>query len=146
MSAPAARAGADGGGDHARGNGVFLTGVRLNKSATDIRAGISIDQAIGTVASTGTASAIPTFDTTYTLTATTADAPVVDTAGPVTWQPATTAPSIGDLGPDRATLGGVVVTRGFVDESTMISIVGALVTLAGAAWSVYAKRTKAKAV
>jgi hypothetical protein len=38
--------GADGGGDHARGNGVFLTGVRLKKSATDIRAGISIDQAI----------------------------------------------------------------------------------------------------
>ena len=41
-----ARAGNDGGGDHARGNGVFLTGVRLNKSATDIRAGISIDQTI----------------------------------------------------------------------------------------------------
>lgn len=38
--------GADGGGDHARGNGVFLTGVRLKKSATDLRAGISIDQAI----------------------------------------------------------------------------------------------------
>ena len=38
--------GQDGGGDHARGNGVFLTGVRLKKSATDIRAGISIDQAI----------------------------------------------------------------------------------------------------
>lgn len=38
--------GADGGGDHARGNGVFLTGVRLNKSATDIRAGVSIDQVI----------------------------------------------------------------------------------------------------
>ena len=38
--------GPDGGGDHARGTGVFLTGVRLNKSATDIRAGISIDQAI----------------------------------------------------------------------------------------------------
>lgn len=36
----------DGAGDHARGNSVFLTGVRLNKSATDIRAGISIDQAI----------------------------------------------------------------------------------------------------
>ncbi|HEY1791765.1 MAG TPA: DUF1552 domain-containing protein [Opitutaceae bacterium] len=36
--------GVDGGGDHARGNGVFLTSVRLNKSATDIRAGISIDQ------------------------------------------------------------------------------------------------------
>jgi hypothetical protein len=38
--------GPDGGGDHARGNGVFLTGVRLKKSATDIRAGLSIDQAI----------------------------------------------------------------------------------------------------
>lgn len=41
-----ANSGKDGGGDHARGNGVFLTGVRLNKSATDIRAGISIDQVI----------------------------------------------------------------------------------------------------
>jgi Protein of unknown function (DUF1552) len=41
-----ANPGKDGGGDHARGNGVFLTGVRLNKSATDIRAGISIDQVI----------------------------------------------------------------------------------------------------
>lgn len=38
--------GPDGGGDHARGNGVFLTGVRLKKSATDIHAGISIDQTI----------------------------------------------------------------------------------------------------
>jgi hypothetical protein len=41
-----ARGGADGAGDHARGNGVFLTGVRINKSATDVRAGISIDQVI----------------------------------------------------------------------------------------------------
>ncbi|HUR56991.1 MAG TPA: DUF1552 domain-containing protein [Opitutaceae bacterium] len=39
-----ATGGPDGAGDHARGNGVFLTGVRLNKSATDVRAGISIDQ------------------------------------------------------------------------------------------------------
>src|SRR3954454_21526478 len=38
--------GKDGAGDHARGNGVFLTGVRLKKSATDIRAGVSIDQMI----------------------------------------------------------------------------------------------------
>jgi hypothetical protein len=38
--------GADGGGDHARANGTFLTGVRMKKSATDIHAGISIDQAI----------------------------------------------------------------------------------------------------
>ncbi len=39
-----ATAGTDGGGDHARANGTFLTGVRLKKSATDIHAGISIDQ------------------------------------------------------------------------------------------------------
>lgn len=38
--------GPDGAGDHARGSGVFLTGVRLKKSATDIHAGISIDQAM----------------------------------------------------------------------------------------------------
>jgi hypothetical protein len=39
-----ANGGADGGGDHARANSTFLTGVRLKKSATDIRAGVSIDQ------------------------------------------------------------------------------------------------------
>lgn len=39
-----ANPGEDGGGDHARGNGVYLTGVRINKSATDVRAGVSIDQ------------------------------------------------------------------------------------------------------
>ena len=44
-----ANPGKDGAGDHARGNGVFLTGVRLNKSATDVRAGVSIDQAIANV-------------------------------------------------------------------------------------------------
>ncbi len=38
--------GRDGGGDHARGNGTFLTGVRLKKSASDIQAGVSIDQVI----------------------------------------------------------------------------------------------------
>jgi hypothetical protein len=39
-----AEPGPDGAGDHARGNGTFLTGVRLNKSDTKIRAGVSIDQ------------------------------------------------------------------------------------------------------
>lgn len=39
-----ANPGPDGAGDHARANGTFLTGVRMKKSATDIRAGISIDQ------------------------------------------------------------------------------------------------------
>jgi hypothetical protein len=41
-----AEGGPDGAGDHARGGGTFLTGVRLKKSATDIRAGVSIDQVI----------------------------------------------------------------------------------------------------
>lgn len=41
-----ATAGKDGGGDHARANGTFLTGMRMKKSATDIQAGISIDQVI----------------------------------------------------------------------------------------------------
>lgn len=41
-----AEPGPDGPGDHARGGGTFLTGVRLNKSATHVRAGISIDQAM----------------------------------------------------------------------------------------------------
>ena len=41
-----AEPGPDGGGDHARGNGTFLTGVRLKKSASDLRAGVSIDQAL----------------------------------------------------------------------------------------------------
>jgi hypothetical protein len=41
-----ATGGADGAGDHARGSGTFLTGVRLKKSATDIRAGVSIDQVL----------------------------------------------------------------------------------------------------
>jgi Protein of unknown function (DUF1552) len=37
--------GADGGGDHARANGTFLTGVRIAKSGgSDFRAGVSADQ------------------------------------------------------------------------------------------------------
>jgi hypothetical protein len=39
-----ATAGPDGGGDHARGPGVWLTGLRINKSESDIRANTSIDQ------------------------------------------------------------------------------------------------------
>jgi hypothetical protein len=38
--------GPDGAGDHARANGTFLTGVRMKKSATEIHAGISVDQVI----------------------------------------------------------------------------------------------------
>ncbi len=36
----------DGAGDHARANGTFLTGVLLKKRATELHAGISIDQVI----------------------------------------------------------------------------------------------------
>src|SRR5204863_2103863 len=38
--------GPDGAGDHARANGTFLTGVRMKKSATEIHAGVSIDQVL----------------------------------------------------------------------------------------------------
>jgi hypothetical protein len=41
-----AEPGPDGAGDHARGNATFLTGVRLKKSDSDIRAGVSIDQVL----------------------------------------------------------------------------------------------------
>lgn len=41
-----ADSGRDGGGDHARGNSVFLTGARPTKSSTNVHAGISIDQEI----------------------------------------------------------------------------------------------------
>src|SRR6184192_4431312 len=37
-----AEPGPDGAGDHARANGTFLTGVRVKKSAAEVRAGISI--------------------------------------------------------------------------------------------------------
>jgi hypothetical protein len=42
----AAIGGMDGGGDHARANGVFLTGVRIKKSASDLHAGVSFDQVL----------------------------------------------------------------------------------------------------
>jgi hypothetical protein len=41
-----AEPGPDGAGDHARGGAVFLTGVRVKKSASEICAGTSIDQAL----------------------------------------------------------------------------------------------------
>ena len=42
-----ANAGPDGGGDHARAGGTFLTGVRIKKTAgSDIYAGVSIDQVV----------------------------------------------------------------------------------------------------
>jgi hypothetical protein len=47
LDALCADPGEDGAGDHARAGGVFLTGVRIKKTAgSDIRAGMSIDQVI----------------------------------------------------------------------------------------------------
>lgn len=37
--------------------------------------------------------------------------------------------------------GGYIVSRGYIDNATMLSVVGAIVTLATAGWSVWAKRT-----
>jgi hypothetical protein len=45
LSALSANSGPDGGGDHARANGTFLTGVRIKKTnGADFRAGVSADQ------------------------------------------------------------------------------------------------------
>ncbi len=45
LSALSANPGPDGGGDHARANGTFLTGVRIKKTnGADFRAGVSADQ------------------------------------------------------------------------------------------------------
>ncbi|HEX7652978.1 MAG TPA: DUF1552 domain-containing protein [Verrucomicrobiae bacterium] len=57
-----ATAGNDGGGDHARANSTFLTGVRLKKSATDIHAGVSIDQVIAR--SVGNLTRLPSLELT----------------------------------------------------------------------------------
>ena len=46
QTADAGPDGVVGSGEHARANGTFLTGVRPEKSATDIHAGISIDQVL----------------------------------------------------------------------------------------------------
>ena len=38
------------------------------------------------------------------------------------------------------TVGGIVVAKGTIDESTMVTVVGALTSLLGVAWSIWAKR------
>jgi len=43
------------------------------------------------------------------------------------------------------TFGGILVSKGFIDESSMVALVGAVSTIAGIAWSLYAKRITAKA-
>jgi len=37
-------------------------------------------------------------------------------------------------------VGGIVVGKGWIDEATMTAIVGGVVTIAGAAWSWWAKK------
>lgn len=43
-----------------------------------------------------------------------------------------------------AALGGVAVTKGWLDNATMITVTGALATIVAAAWSVFSKRATAK--
>lgn len=57
-----ANPGPDGAGDHARGNGTFLTCVRLRKSSTELRAGTSIDQLIAS--EVGSFTRIPSLELT----------------------------------------------------------------------------------
>ena len=38
--------------------------------------------------------------------------------------------------------GGLIVANGNVDDATMQTIIGAIVSLAGAVWSVHSKRAK----
>lgn len=39
-----------------------------------------------------------------------------------------------------AAAGGILVTKGYIDSGTLTAVIGAIVTLGTAAWSVYAKR------
>lgn len=39
--------------------------------------------------------------------------------------------------------GGLMVTKGMIDEATMTAIVGGIVTIVGAAWSWWAKKKAA---
>lgn len=41
-------------------------------------------------------------------------------------------------------LGGWVVQKGWIDEETLTQVVGALIVIATAAWSIWAKRSAAK--
>ena len=38
------------------------------------------------------------------------------------------------------TVGGILVAKGVVDETSMVTVVGSLATIIGVAWSIYTKR------
>ena len=38
-------------------------------------------------------------------------------------------------------VGGILVTKGLIDDATSLEIVGGIVTIVGAAWSVFSKKT-----
>jgi hypothetical protein len=42
--------------------------------------------------------------------------------------------------------GGMVVGQGYIDEATMLEVVGAVMTIAGAGWSYMAPEKKADAI
>lgn len=45
-----------------------------------------------------------------------------------------------------AAVGGILVTKGYIDNATMLAVVGALVTIVTAGWSVYQKKAAKAAV
>lgn len=42
-------------------------------------------------------------------------------------------------------VGGILVAKGFIDETTLTQVVGAVITIGGAVWSVLAKKAPAEA-
>lgn len=38
------------------------------------------------------------------------------------------------------TVGGILVAKGAIDETAMVTVVGSLATIIGVAWSIYTKR------
>ncbi len=70
---------------------------------------VSIDQGIGTVASSGTLSVSPTATTTYTLTATNAEGPATATATLTVTPPDTTPPVISSVASSSLTTSGATI-------------------------------------
>ena len=38
-------------------------------------------------------------------------------------------------------VGGILVTKGLIDDATSLEVVGGIVTIVGAVWSVFSKKT-----
>jgi hypothetical protein len=53
-----------------------------------------------------------------------------------------TAQILGTLRHGLTFLGGILVTRGFVDESLLEELIGSFITIVGGSWSMYIKLKK----